>query len=144
MSQEERVETLPSIIKSLAQQVATRDAQLKHEQARFDEELTSARRQLDAMRTERDLALRNAEEVKIERSRHKEQAETIRANMVAEAERVKLQHQRELAHEKAMLSKVKADIELERAESRREVSAQFFAPLHVFLTVPGRAPGASC
>ena len=51
---EETVDTLPDIIKSLAQQLSSRDAQLKVERAKCVEKLSMIKEEQDVMRLERD------------------------------------------------------------------------------------------
>ena len=48
------MDTLPDIIKSLAQQLSSRDAQLKVERANYIEKLSVMREEYDGIRSERD------------------------------------------------------------------------------------------
>jgi len=112
---------LPAIIKSLAQQVANRDAWLKNAQARFDEELASVRHQAEEMRLERDQALRSVDELDLQRNQLKDQLEAIRVEWSIDVERTRMQDERELAKEKALRVTDRAELELERVESKTKV-----------------------
>lgn len=112
---------MPAIIKSLAQQVANRDAWLKNAQARFDEELASVRHQAEEMRLERDQALRSVDELDLQRNQLKDQLEAIRVEWSIDVERTRMQDERELAKEKALRVTDRAELELERVESKTKV-----------------------
>lgn len=69
MSLKESSDTLPDILKSLAQQVYSRDAQLERERARYVEELSVFKEQCDTMRKERDNSRHAVKQVEVQRSR---------------------------------------------------------------------------
>jgi hypothetical protein len=69
---EDSTDTLPGIIKSLAQQVSTRDAQIIRERAAHTEQLSSMKEQYDTVRAERDRSQQSAKQIELQRDQLKQ------------------------------------------------------------------------
>ncbi|KAF8527338.1 hypothetical protein JB92DRAFT_2867039 [Gautieria morchelliformis] len=78
-SLEDSTDTLPGIIKSLAQQVSSRDAQIISERATHIDKLSVMKEQYDAVRAERDCSQQSAKQIELQRKQLEEDLNKVTA-----------------------------------------------------------------
>ncbi|KAF8581570.1 hypothetical protein K439DRAFT_1662243 [Ramaria rubella] len=121
MPSEDSPDTLPGIIKSLAQQLSSRDAQLQVERVKFSEELSEMKKQHDTLQMEHDCGLRSLEEVKLQRNQLKEELRSVRAAWTADLDGVRARAERDMERERALHAKALDDSGLEKAELTKKI-----------------------